>query len=50
MLEYTDDCSGEMNKIIEKIDLLSIYNQEAAKKVLRETSGYFFANANMIRN
>jgi hypothetical protein len=39
---------GEMDKIIEKIDLLSIYNQEATKKVLRETSGYFLAN--MIRN
>jgi hypothetical protein len=38
-----------MDKIVEKIALLSIHNKEAAKKMLiRETSGYFFAN--MIRN
>jgi hypothetical protein len=40
--------TGEMDKRIEKIDLLSIYNQEAAKKLFTETSGYFLAN--MIRN
>ncbi|MDR1433943.1 hypothetical protein [Candidatus Endomicrobiellum devescovinae] len=40
--------TGEMDKIIEKIDLLSIYNQEATKKLFTETSGYFLAN--MIRN